>query len=108
MRREVFDKIGRFEESFRGMFEDQVFFMKLALVAPIFVSSRCWARYRQRHDSHSAQMEATGQVRAQRARLLAWLETYLLEQGAAAPQVWRMLRRQTRRNPWAFWRRRVP
>lgn len=107
MRREVFDRVGRFEESFRGMFEDQVFFMKLALVAPVFVSSRCWAHYRQRDDSHSAHMEVTGEVNAARARLLAWLETYLLEQKATAPEVWRMLRRQTRRSPWAFWRRRV-
>lgn len=106
MRREVFAKIGRFEESFRGMFEDQVFFMKLALDAPVFVSSHCWARYRQREDSHSAQMEASGDVRAARARLLAWLEAYLLEQRTTAPEVWRMLRRQTRRWPWAFWRRR--
>ena len=107
MRREVFERIGRFEDSFRGMFEDQVFFMKLALAAPVFVSSRCWARYRQRSDSHSAQMEATGEVNAARARLLAWLETHLLEQEVTAPVVWRMLRRQTRRNPWAFWCRRT-
>lgn len=107
MRREAFSKFGGFEESFRGMFEDQVFFMKLASLAPVFVSSRCWARYRQRADSHSAQMEATGEVRAARARLLAWLEAYLLEQGMTAPEVWRMLRRQTRRDRWAFWRRRA-
>ncbi len=107
MRREVFARVGRFEESFRGMFEDQVFFMKLASVAPVFVSSRCWARYRQRADSHSAHMEATGEVRAARARLLAWLNAYLLEQGVTAPEVWRMLRRQTRRDRWAFWRRRT-
>jgi len=105
MRRDVFTKIGRFEESFRGMFEDQVFFMKLAAVAPVFVSSRCWAQYRQHAGSHSAQMEASGEVSAARARLLSWLETYLREQGITAPEVWRMLRRQSRRARWAFWRR---
>jgi glycosyltransferase involved in cell wall biosynthesis len=108
MRREVFESIGRFEESFRGMFEDQVFFMKLALAAPVFVSSKLWARYRQRQDSHSARMETTGEVRAARARLLAWLEAYLRERGTAAPEVWRMLRRQIRGPRWAFWRRRAP
>lgn len=107
MRSEVFANIGRFDETFRGMFEDQVFFMKLALLAPVFVSSRCWARYRQRRDSHSAQMEAAGEVGAARAQLLAWLEAYLIEQGSSATEVWRMLRRQTRRSPWAFWRRRT-
>jgi len=81
--------------------------MKLASVAPVYVSSRCWARYRQRADSHSAHMEATGEVSAARARLLAWLNTYLLEQGVTAPEVWRMLRRQARRDRWAFWRRRI-
>lgn len=107
LRREVFAQVGRFEEAFRGMFEDQVFFMKLSLVAAVFVSSRCWARYRQREDSSSAQAQAAGQVRAARQRLLAWLEAYLREQGTTAPEVWRMLRRQTRRSPWTFWRRRA-
>lgn len=105
MRREVFDSIGGFEESFRGMFEDQVFFMKLALDAPVFVSSRCWARYRQRQDSHSARMESTGEVRAARARLLEWLESYLRERGTTAREVWDMLRQQNRGPRWAFWRR---
>jgi glycosyltransferase involved in cell wall biosynthesis len=107
MRREVFESIGRFEESFRGMFEDQVFFMKLALVAPVYVSSSRWARYRQRQDSHSARMESTGEVRGAHARLLAWLDAYLRERGTIAPEVWRMLRRQTR-PWWAFWRRHSP
>ena len=107
MRREVFEEIGRFEESFRGMFEDQVFFMKLALAAPVFVSSRRWARYRQRKDSHSARMESSGDVREARARLLAWLESYLREHGTTAPEVWDMLRRQTRGPRWVFWRGRL-
>ncbi len=108
MRREAFERIGRFEETFRGMFEDQVFFMKLALVAPVYVSSKRWARYRQRTDSHSARMEATGEVRQAHTRLLAWLEAYLRERGTADAEVWRMLRRQQRRLRWASWRRYLP
>jgi glycosyltransferase involved in cell wall biosynthesis len=108
MRRDAFERIGRFEETFRGMFEDQVFFMKLALVAPVYVSSKRWARYRQRTDSHSARMEASGEVRQAHMRLLAWLEAYLREQGTADAEVWRMLRRQQRRLRWASWRRYLP
>ena len=39
--------LGGFEESFRGMYEDQAFFAKLYLAYPIYVSDRYWARYRQ-------------------------------------------------------------
>jgi len=47
LRREVFDRVGEFQEAFRGMFEDQAFFAKVCLACPVYVSSRVWARYRQ-------------------------------------------------------------
>lgn len=85
---------GGFESTFRGMFEDQVFFMRIALDSKVYVSSRSWARYRQREDSHSARAEATGEVRESRTRLLAWLEAYLRAQHVVARPVWRALRRE--------------
>src|ERR1044072_6756156 len=45
-RREIMQEVGGYEESFRGLFEDQVFHSKVCLKAPVFVSSKCWYKYR--------------------------------------------------------------
>jgi GT2 family glycosyltransferase len=57
IRREIFEKIGKFEESFRTMYEDQVFFSKVLLNASVFVADECWAKYRQHPASCSSQSE---------------------------------------------------
>ena len=93
MRRTVVDRIGGFEPAFRGMFEDQVFFMKLGLRERVFVSSQCWARYRQRADSSSARAEAAGQVAAARLRLFDWLTAYLQQQHEKSQRIWEHVRR---------------
>jgi glycosyltransferase involved in cell wall biosynthesis len=93
-------RVGGFEDAFRDMFEDQVFFMKLCLVAPVYVSSCCWAKYRQRADSCSARAEASGRVPDARQRLLDWLETYLHDRQVSSPAVWRAWRRQRRPRNW--------
>lgn len=94
LRREVIERVLGFEPVFRGMFEDQVFFMKVCLAERVYVSSQCWAKYRQREDSSSAKAEAAGQVGEARRRLLAWLSQYLRERDSGSRAVWRMLGRQ--------------
>lgn len=102
LRRDVIDKVGRFEPRFRGMFEDQVFFMKVALEVPTFVADATWARYRQRPDSCSAKAEASGRMRDMRLRLLEWLEDYLRGRGLTRGPVWRALKRQQRVARWSM------
>jgi glycosyltransferase involved in cell wall biosynthesis len=94
VRRSVIDAVGGFEPAFRGMFEDQVFFMKVCLDQHVYVASRCWAKYRQRDDSHSAQAHTAAQVAEARARLLAWLEAYLEQRDVNSTPVWKALRRE--------------
>ena len=94
IRRSVIDAVGGFEPEFRGMFEDQVFFMKVCVDQRVYVASRCWAKYRQRDDSRSAHAGAAGQVVEARARLLAWLKAYLEQRGVGAAPVWQALRRE--------------
>ncbi len=94
IRRSVIEAVGGFEPEFRGMFEDQVFFMKVCVDQRAYVSSRCWAKYRQRDDSHSAHAGTAGQVLQARTRLLAWLEAYLERHGVGAAPVWKALRRE--------------
>jgi glycosyltransferase involved in cell wall biosynthesis len=88
MRREVFDNIGKFEESFRTMYEDQAFFSKVLLNAPVFVSDQCWAKYRQHPASCSSQAE-TKQYYQSRLPFISWLEHYLSTQNIQNPEVWK-------------------
>jgi hypothetical protein len=87
-------RVGGFDPSFRGLFEDQVFFMKVCATSKVFVASSCWARYRQHGQSCSARAEARGGVDEARARLLGWLSGYLRERRVLSPRAWGALWRQ--------------
>lgn len=96
VRRQACEDVGGFEPAFRGRFEDQVFFAKLGLHAPVFVSGACWARYRQHPDSHCAVAKRSGGAGVSRLVLLRWLEQYLKERQVTHEAVWRALRRELR------------
>lgn len=89
MRRSLIQRIGGFEDSFTGMFEDQVFFAKALLAAPAHVSGRTWAKYRQHERSHSALSAGNRTVDQARVRFLRWLKGYLAKGGQADPAVLR-------------------
>jgi SAM-dependent methyltransferase len=106
VRSEVIEHVGGFEEAFRGMFEDQVFFAKVCLREPVFVASECWDRYRQRADSTCAVAHATAQYHSGRPNpaqltFLNWLKQYLAEQGLRETELWKAVRQ-------AFWPYRHP
>jgi hypothetical protein len=99
VRREAIERIGGFDESFQGMFEDQVFFYKICLSAPVFVESGSWDRYRQHPGSWSQIKRSIGEwdpgphLNAARAGFLDWLERYLLQQGVTDQEIWKILRK---------------
>jgi glycosyltransferase involved in cell wall biosynthesis len=90
--RELARAVGGFENAFKGLFEDQVFRAKAYLHGPIFVSSRCFDRYRQHPSScvHSARASGTN-VEARRA-YFQWLEGYLDKTSCRDPGVHWQLR----------------
>lgn len=96
-RRQAARAVGGFEESFRGMYEDQVFTAKMAATYPVWASSQCLAKYRQHAGSISAANRRVGQTRMARARIryLDWLGGYLERTVVTDPAVWREWRRQT-------------
>ena len=73
VRRSVFDAVGGFEERFRGLFEDQAFFLKVCLHFPIYISSRNWLLYRKHNASCNALTKPTDYWR-QRGVFLDWLQ----------------------------------
>jgi glycosyltransferase involved in cell wall biosynthesis len=75
MRRKVVDQVGGFEGHFRGLYEDQAFFAKVSLAAPVFVTSQCSARYRQHANSSCSTTQI--QHSAARSAFLRWLADYI-------------------------------
>jgi glycosyltransferase involved in cell wall biosynthesis len=91
MRRTIVEQVGGFEEMFQGLYEDQAFFAKLCLSAPVFVSPVCSARYRQHPNSNCSVTLETGEHVAARSAFLRWLAGYIRNQNVALS---RRLRRQ--------------
>lgn len=106
IRRHVVEELGGFEERFRGMYEDQAFFAKLQLKAPIYVAGACWAKYRQHAGSCSARAEQSSDYYATRRPFLAWLANYLAAEGISKENlVWRALEQEIWRADHPHWRR---
>jgi glycosyltransferase involved in cell wall biosynthesis len=96
VRRAAALSVGGFEDQFTGMYEDQAFFSKLLLRAPVFASRETWDRYRQHPDSCYAVSKATGRRAAARHFFLAWFRRYLEAHGMADGPVWHTVRAELR------------
>ncbi|MGD2076226.1 MAG: glycosyltransferase [Gammaproteobacteria bacterium] len=93
LRRETLEAIGGFEKQFESMYDDQVLYAKVCLEAPVYVSDRCWDRYRQHPASMCATRDAAHE-RQSRRRYLEWLEGYLSERRVGNAAVRRALREE--------------
>ncbi|WP_310428150.1 glycosyltransferase family 2 protein [Chamaesiphon sp. VAR_48_metabat_135_sub] len=96
MRQKLVKDVGGFEQSFRGMFEDQAFFYKVSLNATVYIESGCWDRYRQHSNSSCYVAQALGQYNSLKPNsahliFLTWLEKYLREQGCQDTEIWQAL-----------------
>lgn len=104
LRRQVVERVGGFEEHFRGpyqLYEDQAFLAKVYLGTPVFVSGACLLKYRQHPESCVSAVTAAGQYHTVRSFFLRWFEDYLSRRGLEGTEVWRLLQR-------ALWRYRHP
>lgn len=95
LRRETVDAVKGFEESFRGMYEDQVFFAKVCFKTPVFVSGECWDRHRQHPDSACSVWRRTGEYYSAEAALmyLNWIQDYLSHHNLKGTETWKILQR---------------
>jgi glycosyltransferase involved in cell wall biosynthesis len=105
VRREVAERVGGFEESFRGLYEDQVFLTKVYLGTPVLVTAECWFRYRIHPESCCAVAIGAGQYDSVRRTFLQWLGEYLAHEAIKDSKTWRAYRRALfpYRHP-ALWR----
>jgi glycosyltransferase involved in cell wall biosynthesis len=93
MRRELLTAVGGFEESFSGMFEDQVFLSKVFLESSVFISEDCSTKYRLHAESCCAIAEKSGVCESARLHYLDWLHCYLAERKIENQQIWKLLRK---------------
>jgi hypothetical protein len=93
LRRASVERVGGFEEGFKGMFEDQAFKIKMYLKERVFVSGECWDKYRQHPDSCYSIARSTGLAPSTWLFFLGWMAGYLSEQEVEDPAVWELLRK---------------
>ena len=94
VRRSLLERLGGFEDSFQGLYEDQVFYAKVCLNASVFVSDDCLERYR-RHAGSLCMLSAhTGAEETWRRRYLRWLSRYVSEAAVVDRELSRALRAQ--------------
>lgn len=102
-RRSAIDAVGGFNDEFKGMFEDQVFFYKLLLELPAWVEGTPWDLYRQHPGSWTEVQRRSGawspsrhHPNPARGQFLEWLERYLEERSMEDAGIRRAVRRELR------------
>jgi hypothetical protein len=80
------------DDSFVGLGDDQVFWAKVSLLLPVFVTDECLFKYRQHPDSFCAKALRSGEDFKAWERYLTWLEQYLINEEIDQPEIWKALR----------------
>jgi glycosyltransferase involved in cell wall biosynthesis len=92
LRRELIDRVGGWEGHLHPVYEDQGFLGKAYLETAVWVSSRCWDRYR-RHPGQLVAVTDDAAHQTARREYLTWYETYLAGRDDVDPRVHAALRR---------------
>jgi glycosyltransferase involved in cell wall biosynthesis len=90
IRKAILERVGGFEEHFtseKQLYEDQAFFCKLYVVAPVYFSSAVWLKYRQHPDSCVSVVHRAGQYSGVRQFFLLWLKDELAKRSQLSPPI---------------------
>jgi glycosyltransferase involved in cell wall biosynthesis len=99
-RRDLLKTIGGFDQTFHNLYDDVVFFAKAFLHAPVYVSGKCWDRYRM-HPGCKFSVSYTAAIQSgdwhpskpnpAELRFLMWLLGYLRTQRVRNVALWASL-----------------
>ncbi len=105
LRRTAIESVGGYEESFKGLYEDQVLSAKLSMYTAIFIEGECRYKWR-RHPESCCEVSAnTGVYRRERLIYLRWLENYLSRNHIDSSKLREVLREQLWRcRHWRMYR----
>lgn len=104
IRRSVVDRVGGFEECFDEKYpthEDIAFLSKIFLNVPVYVSTRCWDRYRRHDESLWSTAQQDGGEERSREFYFQWLDAYLKKLEVKDQEIWELYRERS-------WRYRHP
>jgi glycosyltransferase involved in cell wall biosynthesis len=91
-RRKAGDRIGWYEESFTGTYEDAVFFAKFFFENRIYADNNVVIKHRVHPHSHCSLL-SNDQWHSERLRFLSWFESRLISKNVEDSQIWSALRR---------------
>jgi len=94
LRREAVERVGGFEDSFTGLYDDQTLFTKICLTTPIYISDDCLARYRRRTDSLCGRVAHTEAELEARRVFIDWVDRYLTQQGGYVDELHQMITKE--------------
>ena len=92
IRRQRLMEVGGFEDSFRGLYEDQVMLFKMLLNFQVIAINDIQDFYRQHAASACSEARRTSSDQQARPIFLEWLQGYMVERGIKDPSVWKALR----------------
>lgn len=110
VRSDAFHRVGGFEESFRGLYEDQAFYIKICLQENVYAARECLDWYRQHPNASVSVASRLGHETLARRNFLNWVSDYLLEQQVTDPDIWGALNKEEwllRHISWSSSRTRV-
>lgn len=96
VQRSILEKHKGFEAHFTGkyqLYEDQAFLHKIYLNEPVYISSACHNRYRQREGSIVQKVVKEGEYHAVRWYFLTWLQQYVEQKNIHDKIVQRLLKK---------------
>ena len=88
VRKSTIERTGGFEIGYPQPYDDQVFYAKICLETPVFVTNTCWDKYRQHSSSSCATTSRMGQERTARIDFLHWLRRYIEKRGYRDSPIW--------------------
>jgi hypothetical protein len=100
-RTDVVRAIGAWDDEFPSIYDDQMFFSKMFLSHPVYISGSCLDYYRQHADSWCHQTASGGRLREERIAYLYRLSKYIEGHTGANDRVRRAVARELRhvQNP---------
>lgn len=106
LRSSIICEVGGFDETFVdefNIYEDQAFYAKVCLNAPVYVSHNCWDWYRQHPEASVAIAQKSHQETSARLFFLNWLGKYLNDRGIKGLEVRQALERELWRIHFPVW-----
>ncbi|WP_395144273.1 glycosyltransferase family 2 protein [Armatimonas sp.] len=114
-RTDILRKLGGWDESFKGLYEDNVLYTRLFTHYPVYAASATWSLYRQHPDNCCHQAMARGEwvlgrPNPAKERILLWIERYLHDNSINDPALTKALAAALLpfRNPVLYQARQLP